>query len=134
MKSKLELRQAMEVKRIAFLKAEKEYQKAVEEYTRKAFSIKVTQIQVMTATAFGISIDRMLSGTHKRNIVDSRQMSMLLSRENTDMSLASIGDLHEGKDHATVIHACKTIKSLIDTNSNFRILYNKLSEEIKMLP
>lgn len=55
----------------------------------------------------------------KREIVNTRQISMALSKVYTKSSLACIGAFHGGRDHATVLHACKTIANLIDTKDSF---------------
>lgn len=54
-------------------------------------------------------------GTRRRDLVIARQISMLLSKENTRQSLSYIGYHIGRKDHATVLHAIKTVKNLIET-------------------
>lgn len=58
--------------------------------------------------------------TRKREIVEARQISMFFSKIMTKDSLASIGSQIGDKDHATVLHACKTINNLIDSDKQFR--------------
>jgi chromosomal replication initiation ATPase DnaA len=67
----------------------------------------------------------------KREITNARQMSMKLSKEFTPHSLGAIGKEHGGRDHATVLHACKTIDNLIDTkNPEIYQTYMKLEHII----
>lgn len=54
--------------------------------------------------------------TRKREYVQTRQIAMFLSKNLTKESLANIGRNIGDKDHATVLHACKTVKNLIDTD------------------
>jgi len=56
------------------------------------------------------------STTRKREIVQSRQISMYFAKKLTKYSLAEIGYNIGGKDHATVLHAIKTVNNLIDTD------------------
>lgn len=70
-----------------------------------------------------------------RAIVNTRQISMALSKVHTNMSLAHIGMLHGERDHATVLHACRTVSNLIDTKdlftTNIYFAANKYIEEVK---
>ena len=58
--------------------------------------------------------------SRKQEIVQTRQIAMFLSKKYTDSSLAHIGKVIGNKDHATVLHACKTVKDQIDINKTFR--------------
>ena len=57
--------------------------------------------------------------SRKRELVQSRQLSMTILKEETTLSLAKIGAEY-GKDHATVLHAVKTINNLMDTDKKLR--------------
>ncbi len=94
--------------------------------------ISIDYIQKIVADYFGLSIDTMNSNTRKRNIVQARQLSMFFAKEHTKASLTSIG-LHCGnKDHATVLHACKTVKNLRDTDKSFRGYVEDIEKRIKL--
>lgn len=94
--------------------------------------ISIDYIQKIVADYFGISIETMNSKTRKRNIVQARQLSMFFAKEHTKASLTSIG-LHCGnKDHATVLHACKTVKNLHETDKSFRGYVEDLQKRIKL--
>lgn len=91
---------------------------------KKDIPINVIQLKVSEATR--IPLNQMLltnkhPGARQRELVGARQLSMKLSVEYTKLSLATIGSHHGGRDHATVLHACKTVKNLIDTRDQITI-------------
>jgi chromosomal replication initiator protein len=57
---------------------------------------------------------------------------MFFSKSLTKASLASIGSHIGGKDHATVLHACKTVNNLIDTDKHFRNQINDIEKKLKV--
>lgn len=77
--------------------------------------IPINKIQECVSNATKIPVSVMLQKTRKREIVSARQISMSLSKRFNSYSLEKIGEKHGGKDHATVLHACKTIQNLLDT-------------------
>ena len=103
------MKQSLELKEIAYLKAKKAYEEALQEFSQATFTDKVNRIQVPVAGAFGITPHEMLKQKRNRNIVVARQVSMALCRYNTDLSTTTIGQMHGGKDHSTVIHSIKKI-------------------------
>jgi chromosomal replication initiator protein len=97
-----------------------------------AREISIDYIQKVVCDYFNISLDLINSKTRKREIVQARQLAMFFSKKHTKASLATIG-LHCGnKDHATVLHACRTVNNLIDTDKQFRIYVEDLDKKIKM--
>ena len=72
------------------------------------------------------------SKTRKREVVQARQISMYFSKKMTKSSLASIGAHCGGKDHATVLHACRTINNLVETDKQFRTYVEDLDKKIKI--
>ncbi len=82
--------------------------------------ISIDYIQKIVCDYFNIGVDLINSKTRKREIVQARQLAMYFSKKMTKSSLASIG-LHCGnKDHATVLHACRTVNNLVDTDKQFK--------------
>ena len=81
--------------------------------------ITVEYIQKVVCDYFSIPVEKIHSKTRKREIVQARQIAMFFSKSYTKSSLAAIGSKCGNKDHATVLHACKTVKSLADTDRNF---------------
>lgn len=94
--------------------------------------ISIDYIQKIVSEYFGLSIDQMNSKTRKRNIVQARQLAMYFSKEHTKASLTQIGLQCGNKDHATVLHACKTVKNLRDTDKTFRSYLDDLDKKIKL--
>ncbi|MFP4471037.1 MAG: chromosomal replication initiator protein DnaA [Bacteroidales bacterium] len=94
--------------------------------------ISIDYIQKVVSEYFGLTIDQMNSKTRKRNIVQARQLAMYFAKEHTKASLTAIGLQCGNKDHATVLHACKTVKNLIDTDKVFRGYVDDLDKKIKL--
>ncbi|HEX7411932.1 MAG TPA: chromosomal replication initiator protein DnaA, partial [Bacteroidales bacterium] len=94
--------------------------------------ISIDFIQKIICDYFNIPVDQLNSKTRKRDIVQARQLAMFFSKKLTKSSLATIG-LHCGnKDHATVLHACRTVTNLIDTDKNFRTFADEIEKKIKV--
>ena len=81
--------------------------------------ISVDNIITQTANYYNIKKSDLLSKKRVRSIARPRQMAMFLSKELTDKSLPEIGEAFGGKDHTTVIYACRKIKELMDENSDW---------------
>jgi chromosomal replication initiator protein len=73
----------------------------------------------------------LLSKRRTRNLTRPRQLAMSLARELTTMSLPEIGNSFGGKDHSTVIHACKTIVNLRATDTTIDADYKILLQTLK---
>ncbi len=82
--------------------------------------ISIDYIQKIVCDYFGLPLDQIHAKTRKREVVQARQVAMYFSKKHTKSSLATIGLQCGNKDHATVLHACKTIANLIDTDKQFR--------------
>jgi chromosomal replication initiator protein len=82
--------------------------------------VSIDYIQKVVCDYFDIPIDIMKSKTRKREIVQCRQLAMYFSKQMTKNSLAMIGKYCGNKDHATVLHACKTVNNLADTDKQFK--------------
>jgi len=65
-------------------------------------------------------VSDLLSRRRTRTIARPRQMAMALSKELTEHSLPEIGDAFGGRDHTTVLHACRKIEELCDTDGKIR--------------
>ncbi|HDJ32481.1 MAG TPA: chromosomal replication initiator protein DnaA [Bacteroidetes bacterium] len=94
--------------------------------------ISIDYIQKVVCDYFNIAIDLIQSRTRKREIVQARQVAMYFSKNLTKASLATIGSQIGGKDHATVLHACKTVNNLIDTDKRFRLQMQEIEKKLKM--
>ncbi len=92
--------------------------------------ISIDYIQKVVCDYFSLPLEAINSKTRKREIVQARQLAMYFSKKLTKSSLATIG-LHCGnKDHATVLHACRTVNNLIDTDKQFRLYVEELDKKM----
>ena len=97
-----------------------------------AREISIDFIQKIVCDYFDIPVDAINSKTCKRDIVQARQLAMYYSKKLTKASLAAIG-LHCGnKDHATVLHACRTVNNLIETDKQFRTYVEEIEKRIQL--
>lgn len=94
--------------------------------------ISIDYIQKVICNYFNLTLESLKSKTRKRNIVQARQLSMYFAKKLTKHSLAYIGAQSGGKDHATVLHACKTVGNLSDTDKNFRVYVDDLNKKFQM--
>ena len=76
--------------------------------------------QKTVAEYYKLRVSDLLSRRRSRNIARPRQMAMALSKELTQHSLPEIGDAFGGRDHTTVLHACRKIAELCDTDGRIR--------------
>jgi chromosomal replication initiator protein len=68
----------------------------------------------------------LLSRRRSRSITRPRQMAMALAKELTNHSLPEIGDAFGGRDHTTVLHACRVVKELRDSQTRLSEDYSNL--------
>lgn len=98
--------------------------------TRREISIDF--IQKIVCDYFNMQADQLKSKTRKREIVQARQIAMYFAKNFTKSSLAAIGSIIGGKDHATVLHACKTVSNLIDTDKRFKLYIDEIEKKLKL--
>ncbi len=93
--------------------------------------ISVDNIQRTVAEYYKIKMADMISKRRTRSVARPRQVAMCLSKELTNHSLPEIGNMYGGRDHTTVMHACRTIndlrKSSSDINEDYQNLLRSLS-------
>lgn len=92
--------------------------------------VSIDYIQKVVCDYFDLPIEMLKSKTRKREIVQARQISMFFAKNLTKSSLASIGASCGGKDHATVLHAFKTVNNLIETDKRFKGYITDLEKRI----
>ena len=93
--------------------------------------VTIEYIQKVVCDYFNIPIDSIQSHTRKREIVQARQLTMYFAKKMTKSSLAIIGLQCGNKDHATVLHACKTVANLAETDKQFRYWIEDLEKRFK---
>lgn len=94
--------------------------------------LSIEYISKVVCDYFSMPVDALQAKTRKREIVQARQIAMYFSKSLTKYSLASIGAQIGSKDHATVLHACKTVNNLKDTDKNFRQFVEDIEKKLKM--
>ena len=82
--------------------------------------ITIVNIQKAVAEYYKMRVSDLLSRRRTRTIARPRQMAMALSKELTEHSLPEIGDAFGGRDHTTVLHACRRIEGLCETDGRIR--------------
>ena len=97
-----------------------------------AREVSIDYIQKVVCDYFDLPIDLMKSKTRKREVVQARQIAMYFAKNLTKSSLATIGMHCGGKDHATVLHACRTVNNLMDTDKRFRAYIEELEKKISI--
>ncbi len=88
--------------------------------------VSVDNIQRIVSEYYKIKMSDLLSKRRTRSIARPRQVAMALSKELTNHSLPEIGDAFGGRDHTTVLHACRKIKELQETSADIREDYKNL--------
>ena len=94
--------------------------------------ITVDFIKRIVADHLDVPLEKLQSETRKRQIVIARQLSMYLAKNMTNSSLKAIGEQFGGRDHSTVIHSCKAVQDLMDTDLIFKDTVVDLEKKIKM--
>ena len=94
--------------------------------------VSIDYIQKVVCDYFDIPIEIMKSKTRKREIVQCRQLAMYFSKQMTKNSLAMIGKHCGNKDHATVLHACKTVNNLADTDKRFKGYISDIEKKLTL--
>jgi chromosomal replication initiator protein len=94
--------------------------------------ISIDYIQKVVCDYFNIEMEAINSKTRKRDIVQARQLAMFFSKRMTKSSLATIGLQCGNKDHATVLHACRTVNNLIETDKQFKSYVDEIEKKIKI--
>ena len=97
-----------------------------------AKEVSIDYIQKVVCDYFNMGIDLLKSKTRKREVVQARQIAMYFAKQLTKSSLATIGMHCGGKDHATVLHACRTVNNLMDTDKKFRHYIQELDKKINL--
>jgi chromosomal replication initiator protein len=94
--------------------------------------VNIENIQKTVAEYFKIRNSDLVSKNRKQSIVRPRQIAMCLARELTSHSLPEIGDAFGGRDHTTVINACKRIKDLRDSDIKIQEDYANLLRTLSL--
>jgi chromosomal replication initiator protein len=85
----------------------------------------------ITSLYFGITVDDLTGPSRRQPLARSRQISMYLCREHTDLSLPKIGSAFGGRDHTTVLHAVDRVKNLMQEDKQVFDEVTKLSQKLR---
>ena len=94
--------------------------------------VSIDYIQKVVSDYFQMDVETLQSKTRRRHIVQARQLAMYFAKKFTKASLASIGNQIGKRDHATVLHACKTVDNLSFTDKQFRKYVEDLSQKLSL--
>jgi chromosomal replication initiator protein len=94
------------------------------------FSINIEVIQKKVAEHFDIRLADMTSKRRPENIAFPRQVAMFLSRQMTESSLSAIGEAFGGRDHGTVLHACRLVKDRMEVDPSIRQVVSYLEKQL----
>ena len=93
-------------------------------------AITLSNIQKTVADYYQIRLSDLLSTSRTRSVTRPRQMAMALAKELTEHSLPEIGKAFGGRDHTTVLHACRTMRELCQIDGKLRQDWEKLLREL----
>ena len=94
-------------------------------------AVTIDFIQKRVAEHYDIRLADMTSKRRPENIAFPRQVAMYLARQLTENSLASIGDAFGGRDHGTVLHACRQVKDRMEVDANVRQTVSYLEKQLQ---
>ena len=94
------------------------------------YSVSIDLIQKKVAEHFDIRLADMTSKRRPENIAFPRQVAMFLSRQMTESSLNTIGEAFGGRDHGTVLHACRLVKGRMDVDAHVRQVVHYLEKQL----
>lgn len=94
------------------------------------YAINIEAIQKKVAEHYDIRLADMTSKRRPENIAFPRQVAMFLSRQMTDTSLSAIGEAFGGRDHGTVLHACRLVKDRMEVDPNVRQVVSYLEKQL----
>ncbi|MCW5555581.1 MAG: chromosomal replication initiator protein DnaA [Verrucomicrobiae bacterium] len=94
------------------------------------YSVNIDVIQKKVAEHFDIRLADMSSKRRPENIAFPRQVAMFLSRQMTENSLNAIGEAFGGRDHGTVLHACRLVKGRMEVDAQVRQVVHYLEKQL----
>ncbi|WP_026837917.1 chromosomal replication initiator protein DnaA [Gillisia sp. JM1] len=107
--------------------------KIVDNYVKNTKrEVSIDYIQKIVSDYFQMDVETLQSKTRKRHIVQARQLAMFFAKRLTKASLASIGSQIGKRDHATVLHACKTVDNLAATDKQFKKFVEDLNKKLTL--
>lgn len=99
--------------------------------TRKK-TMTVSRIQNVVARYFKVNAEELNGSSRVKPVSEARQFAMFICRESLKMPLESIGREFGGRDHATVLHACKKVRESIDKGMTAKTSYKEIMDDLKV--
>ena len=93
-------------------------------------SVNIEVIQKKVAEHYDIRLADMTSKRRPESIAFPRQVAMFLARQMTETSLSAIGEAFGGRDHGTVLHACRLVKDRMEVDANIRQVVSYLEKAL----
>ncbi|MCQ2052118.1 MAG: chromosomal replication initiator protein DnaA [Bacteroidaceae bacterium] len=94
--------------------------------------LTIEQIMDTVCSFYSLEISQIQTKSRKREVVQARQICMYIAKKYLDFSLSQIGTYIGGRDHATVLHACNTVKDQIMVDKIFRSDLQKIEESLNL--
>ena len=94
--------------------------------------VSIDYIQKVVSDYFQLDMETLQSKTRKRDVVQARQLAMFFAKKFTKSSLATIGSQIGDRDHATVLHACKTVDNLVATDKQFKKYVEDIHKKLSL--
>jgi chromosomal replication initiator protein len=98
--------------------------------TGKPMTISIAHVQSVVAARYQLSVKELVSASRTARIAWPRQLAIQLSRDLTDQSLQAIGEAFGGRNHATVLHACKRVSDRLAQDQDLALDIAELTEAI----
>ena len=106
-------------------------EQTLQDFFTTEVEIKPTDIITQVAQYFQLTFDDLVGPWRAKNVALARQIAMYMTREMTSLSLVDIGEIFGGRDHSTVMHACKKIQSGMAQKREVYNYVNELTGRIK---
>jgi chromosomal replication initiator protein len=104
----------------------------VEKYVKiTAKQISMEYIRKIVCDSLGLTPEAISTNSRRREVAQARQMCMYLAKRHTPLSLSTIGEFYGGKHHATVLHACNTMRDLYDTDKQIKSRIDDIEKRLK---
>lgn len=97
----------------------------------RAPMIDVRMVQQEVAKRFNVELSDMKSASRGRDVVVPRQVAMFLTRELTETSLPAIGRAFGGRDHSTVLHACRQVAAKLKRDQRLAVLVEEIARHVR---
>jgi len=93
--------------------------------------ISTDKVAKVIARRYKLKLSELKSGTRRQEVVRARSLAMYLSRQLTSSSYDKIGKYFGGRDHTTVLHACRKTESMIDSDSELRLAADEVADQLQ---